>query len=280
MLQQFQTVNQGTPPTLSTHAGTSPRVALPARLGSRDNPIDLDSSSEPELIGEDEVRAQRAVARTCKCAVCGEESHIYVLPSLADCDHDPQTCGSCCARWVAAQLQESGWREAKCPESKCQARLGYHDVQQLASPDIFQQYDNFIARAAVGEGPNSRWWCRACSFRQIHMSGEEGNIFTCAACGHKTCIIHESTWNEGETCEEYEYRASGRQECDQEAQDAASLAAISKLTKKCPGPNCAYNIEENQGCDHMTCNKCEYEFCWICLVDYKEGQDWEQLSTC
>ena len=114
-------------------------------------------------------------------------------------------------------------------------------------------------------------WCRSCDFGQIHLSGIEGNIFTCAACGHKVCVIHD-TWHEGETCEEYEYRSSGRKERDQKAQEAASLQAIDELSKKCPGPNCVYSIElvftflktrdvltmsllcrKNDGCDHMTC---------------------------
>jgi hypothetical protein len=85
------------------------------------------------------------------------------------------------------------------------------------------------------------------------MSGEEGNIFTCASCSHKVCILHENTWHEGETCDEFEYRSSGRQERDQKKHEAASLAAIGKLTKKCPGRNCPANIEKNEGCDHMTC---------------------------
>jgi len=117
------------------------------------------------------------------------------------------------------------------------------------------------------------------------MSGVEGNIFTCVACGHKVCIIHENTWHEGETCEEFEYRSSGRKERDQRAQEEASLQAIGKLTKKCPGPGCTWNIEKNDGCDHMTCkfrvaldvndrlltfigSKCRFEFCWICLCNY------------
>ena len=108
---------------------------------------------------------------------------------------------------------------------------------------------------------------------------------SCVACGHKVCIIHENTWHEGETCEEFEYRSSGRKERDQKAQEEASLQAIGKLTKKCPGPGCTWNIEKNDGCDHMTCkfrvasdvndrlltfvgSKCRFEFCWICLCNY------------
>jgi hypothetical protein len=97
------------------------------------------------------------------------------------------------------------------------------------------------------------------------------------------CIIHQNTWHEGETCEEYDYRSSGRKAQEQSAQEAASLEAIRKLTKKCPGTNCVYNIEKNNGCDHMTCklgeqqnerstdrvpgSRCRYEFCWVCLCD-------------
>jgi hypothetical protein len=99
------------------------------------------------------------------------------------------------------------------------------------------------------------------------------------------CIIHEDIWHEGETCEEYDYRSSGRRAQEQRSQEAASLAAISKSAKKCPGLNCAYYIEKNNGCDHMTCksgeqpnerstdgvtgSRCRHEFCWACLCDCK-----------
>jgi hypothetical protein len=67
------------------------------------------------------------------------------------------------------------------------------------------------------------------------------------------CITHKVAWHEGETCEEYDDRSSGRKAQEQSAQEAASLAAIQQLTKKCPGRSCVYNIEKNDGCDHMTC---------------------------
>lgn len=33
-------------------------------------------------------------------------------------------------------------------------------------------------------------------------------------------------------------------------------------------PECFIVIEKENGCNHMTCNYCYYEFCWLCLKAY------------
>jgi hypothetical protein len=131
------------------------------------------------------------------------------------------------------------------------------------------RFDALSAREALSSDPNFRW-CRApaCKSGQIHFGGKDDTIFICNACGFKVCVVHEGTWHEGETCEEYDYRSSGKQAKDQVAQEKASQAALAQLAKKCPGKRCGYNIQKIDGCDHMTCSKCRYEFCWLCLADY------------
>jgi hypothetical protein len=88
---------------------------------------------------------------TRQCSVCGDNSPIAELPSLAECKHLPQTCSTCYAGWIKVQLQESSWREARCPESTCHVKMTYSEIQQIAPVEIFQQYDTFIARAAFIE---------------------------------------------------------------------------------------------------------------------------------
>ena len=37
-------------------------------------------------------------------------------------------------------------------------------------------------------------------------------------------------------------------------------------TKFCP--KCVSRIKKNQGCNHMKCQQCKVEFCWICMGDW------------
>eukprot|EP00472_Partenskyella_glossopodia_P011017 CAMPEP_0197538602 /NCGR_PEP_ID=MMETSP1318-20131121/60107_1 /TAXON_ID=552666 /ORGANISM="Partenskyella glossopodia, Strain RCC365" /LENGTH=404 /DNA_ID=CAMNT_0043097061 /DNA_START=218 /DNA_END=1432 /DNA_ORIENTATION=- len=86
--------------------------------------------------------------------------------------------------------------------------------------------------------------------------------FFCFACGgepHDPC-----------SCEEYRQWKNDLKEMSiglgQGSKNASAMATmlwIQTNTKKCPG--CNSNIMKNEGCNHMTCQACKHEFCWICM---------------
>ncbi|EXM07047.1 hypothetical protein FOIG_03643 [Fusarium odoratissimum NRRL 54006] len=55
-------------------------------------------------------------------------------------------------------------------------------------------------------------------------------------------------------------------------EEAKSIATLRATTKPCGG--CGWAIEKNSGCSHMTCRKCNYQFCWTC------GKPWSRTHLC
>ena len=37
----------------------------------------------------------------------------------------------------------------------------------------------------------------------------------------------------------------------------------------CNNEYCAQPIQRTDGCNHMTCSRCRYEFCWTCLGQHR-----------
>jgi hypothetical protein len=131
----------------------------------------VDTSRDASLarqLGETEKRPEQALEATRDCVVCAEKFPVAELPSLAAYDHLPQTCATCYSTWVATQLQDSGWKEAECPEEHCKTQLTYYEIQQMTSPDVIQQYDTFITRAALGEDSE---FLGLCEIEQIKLTG-------------------------------------------------------------------------------------------------------------
>src|SRR5271170_4233829 len=97
--------------------------------------------------------------------------------------------------------------------------------------------------------PGFRWCLRPnCSSGQVHESTDDAPIMTCEDCGFTICVVHNTAWHEGRTCEEQD-RENQRIVAENEERSKQVIASTSKL---CPG-NCGFSITRISGCDHMTC---------------------------
>jgi hypothetical protein len=126
------------------------------------------------------------------------------------------------------------------------------------------RYDKLATRAALSAIPNFRWCISpdGCDGGHIHEPPPgrgPRTLFECSDCGYKHCTAHQTEWHEGETCEQYTKRTSR----NIAAEEQASSKEVERISKACPG--CDSKIEKIDGCNHMTCAKCRYEFCWCCL---------------
>nr|POF04236.1 isoform 2 of cullin-9 [Quercus suber] len=215
----------------------------------------------------EEVRLAAEATKLHDCNVCGDGKPRLDFPAeapSASCEHQATTCRECLASWMTSELETKGSDGLKCPE--CPSILQYDDIQRAASPVTFDAYEKLLTRNALAALDDFAW-CLNPKCGSGQENPENNNYMDCAACGYKQCLTHKCEWHTNETCTQYEYRTSGQAARDEEAKTEAMLDGISK---KCPGPGCGWRIEKISGCDHMTCKRCKFQFCWQCLASHEK----------
>ena len=177
------------------------------------------------------------------------------------CGHD--FCRDCYAHYVTQKIKEEGESgRIQCPGIKCKRIVDARLVELVTTSDVYQRYSDLLVRAYVDDVKALRW-CPApncefavkCSVRstQLHQiiptvkcSCNFQFCFGCGLADHQPCICTLTRmWLK--KCQD----------------DSETANWISAHTKECP--KCVSTIEKNGGCNHMTCKKCKYEFCWVCM---------------
>lgn len=153
--------------------------------------------------------------------------------------------------------------DVRCPELQCNTKYDYEAVRSILltnkNTELFDRYDHYVFVNQLEQSEEFIWCSNPkCQMGQLNAGGIENNIVTCTRCHKKTCFKHKIPWHRGLTCDEFDATT--------EDNVKASLRWLNQNTKTCP--NCPYQIEKNDGCDHMTCIKCHHEFCWACLANY------------
>ncbi|EAR85511.2 IBR domain protein (macronuclear) [Tetrahymena thermophila SB210] len=184
-------------------------------------------------------------------------------------------CMSCFKEYVKACLQEgSSILQKKCPMVGCQERLGLSDIFLfLTQPrernlickfllnDILQ-HNKLLVQCPHSECDNILDFGNnvIVQGKQLNLKCKCSKGYFCSSCkedAHLPCSCSMlKTWME---------LIQGKN------QDSLNTIWFQLNTKPCP--RCKVLIEKNQGCMHMNCKNCNFHFCWLCLGEYVNHED-------
>jgi len=123
-----------------------------------------------------------------------------------------------------------------------------------------EKYEYYLSNSFVDMNRNVKW-CTGQDCGWAVAANGPVNEAECDHCHHKFCFKCRKDAHAPLSCKGLEM---WMEKCTNESETANWVITN---TKKCP--QCNTYIEKNQGCNHMHCAMCKYEFCWICLGDWK-----------
>ncbi|XP_077599849.1 ankyrin repeat and IBR domain-containing protein 1-like isoform X2 [Stigmatopora nigra] len=220
------------------------------------------------------------------CGICLCSISVFEDPVDMSCGHE--FCRACWEGFLNIKIQEGDAHNIFCPAFECYQLVPVHVIESVVSREMDQRYLQFDIKAFVENNPAIRWCPAARCERAVRLTrpgpGEsdphgfpllpspavdcgKGHLFCweCLGEAHEPCDCH--TWRKWlqKVTEMKPEQLAGVGEAYEDAANCLWL-----LTNSKPCANCKSPIQKNEGCNHMQCAKCKYDFCWICLEEWKK----------
>lgn len=203
------------------------------------------------------------------CSVCYASYDPNRFANLS-CGHS--FCRDCWAMHFECQIGQGISTAIGCMASDCDVRVPEDMVLSLiARPMLREKYQQFAFRDFVKSHPELRF-CPGPNCEIIVRSSDRSpKRVLCRGCQFVFCFVCGNDYHAPTDC------ATIQRWLTKCADDSETANYISAHTKDCP--KCHICIEKNGGCNHMQCLGCKYDFCWMCLRDWKDhGSEYYECS--
>ncbi|KAG0370456.1 hypothetical protein BGZ54_006232 [Gamsiella multidivaricata] len=205
-----------------------------------------------------------------ECLICYDNSPGGDALGL-QCGHI--FCQACYEQYLTQKIVDEGeCRRIRCPESGCAVLLDEHTIGKIVSVPVMEKYRVLQDREYVAEMDSLRWCPGPDCENAVECQLPHSSFTTIVpavkcACGYKFCFGCGQNDHQPAPCR---LAKLWQKKC---ADDSETTHWILTYTKECG--KCQSTIEKNGGCNHMTCRKCQYEFCWVCMGPWEEhGSNW------
>ncbi|KAJ1451909.1 hypothetical protein M885DRAFT_528301 [Pelagophyceae sp. CCMP2097] len=199
---------------------------------------------------------------TLECRIClGDVSAAEGV--AAPCGHF--FCSECYKLYLNNAVDEGNSAvHATCPEDKCATLVPPELMAQCVDAVRAAKYTNFCLGHFVSFSKELRY-CPGAGCDKVVRAGSCVAQVKCGlpgGCGASFCMRCGEEGHQPASCALVRLWL---EKCQNESETANWILAN---TKRCP--KCTTRIEKNQGCNHMNCSQCKYEFCWMCMGDWKD----------
>jgi E3 ubiquitin-protein ligase RNF19A len=147
------------------------------------------------------------------------------------------------------------------------------EIRARLTRDMFEKFNKFHHQALMSMNPDARW-CPSPDCETVMVGSKRQPRLQCPSCKRAICFLCNNDWHTG-SCELATKGLLGV------AADRATFAAYALVSNVKPCPKCRSPIIKDEGCNHMTCQRCRYEFCWMCMGRYSEHHfEWWNVFGC
>ena len=214
------------------------------------NYTDVNSNFEQISVINDESNANNESNELCR--VCYEKINDEdKINNSLPCGH--LFCSNCWLDYLKTLISEAKTNKIKCMESKCSEYISEEFIIQHISKDLnlSEKYIKFKNRFEIIKDKNKKL-CPHVGCDSFLQKSDKTKYVECEN-GHKYCFECLAPPHENKKCKNKNEKKFLKW-------------TKGKRVKRCP--NCQMYVERNEGCNHMTCAYCDYQWCWICEQKY------------
>lgn len=225
------------------------------------------------------------------CKICLEENKIYY--TKLKCKHE--FCNECLTKYFDEEIQKANV-PVKCPESTCFYLIDEDEIKRKVSKENFNKYRRFIRRKEIDKIPNAVQCpfpdCESYAIKPINTDNNSNDILLEVNDLNQSktemmiqtdkkqeqAVVLRCIENEHEFCSSCLLKPHPGMPCSTFIENNFAEWKKDNTVRKCP--KCGIEIIKQDGCNHMTCSKCKYQFCWICGGKYSSNHYSNPISPC
>ncbi|KAE8596194.1 hypothetical protein XENTR_v10016007 [Xenopus tropicalis] len=245
-------------------------------------------TTRSSVTSPDEISLSPGDIDTPLCGICMCNISVFEDPVEIPCGHE--FCRVCWESFLNLKIQEGEAHNIFCPAYDCFQLVPVDVIESVVSKEMDKRYLQFDIKAFVENNTAIRWCPTPACERAVRLkkqgtntSGSDTLTFPLLRApavdcgkGHLFCWECLGEAHEPCDCETWKNWLQKVSEMKPEElvgvseafEDAANCLWL--LTNSKPCANCKSPIQKNEGCNHMQCAKCKYDFCWICLEEWKK----------